>query len=192
MIVTGLTIVAVTYIQSESFAKIAKEKIQKRVAKEMGLELNFDRLKIGVLPPSLSMVNVDVKVMPGKNPLHLAEDTVFRAESLGFSFRMIQAFSRGIAVNKVFLDKGEIRLKLPEGEKNNPKEKLSDLVRQQIKIPLGKGFSASIRQLELRNTSLDLSWKDSGGGPARLALGGSGYLAVTPSACTCWRRSVSW
>src|SRR5690606_29636455 len=129
------TVSLVLYIQSESFAKLAKRKIQKEVSSELGVQLDFDRLRIGVLPPSLSLVNVELRVTDRTNKLGLSPDAVFRAGRLGFSFRMIQAFSRGIYVNKLFLSDGEIRLNLPKsGGGGQSKDKLSDLVHRPIKV----------------------------------------------------------
>lgn len=180
LVVTVCTTAAVMYIQSEGFARIAKVRIQQTVARDLGLELNFDRLQVGVLPPSLSLVNVDVKVSQKSNALGLSMDTVLKAGRLGFSFRMIQAFSRGIAVNKVFLSDGDIQLLIPKSKNDEPSEKLSELVHQAIRIPLGDGFTASIRQLEVRTTKLHLSWWEPKGF-ARLQIGDVTYLAVTPT-----------
>lgn len=170
---------AVIYVQSESFARIVKDKIQKNVSKNLGVDLNFDRLRIGVLPPSISLINVDLKVS-GDNKIGLKPETVFKAGSLGFSFRMIQAFSSGIAVNKVFLSDAEVKLEIPKGKSDGPSEKLSELVHKPIDFELTENFSASIRQLELRNTKLDLSWRDSSG-PAQLKIGAISYAALTPA-----------
>lgn len=180
LVVVASTAAALMYIQSETFAKIAKRKIQAAVARDAGIELTFDRLQIGVLPPSVSLVNVDVKVRDKENPLGLSQETVIRAEKVGFSFRMIQAFSRGIAVNKVFFNDGEIKLILPKSKRNQGGEKLSTLVHEPISIPLGDGFVVHIRQIEIRNTALDLSWRDNGG-LSSVSIGKIGYLAVTPS-----------
>jgi hypothetical protein len=171
------TTAAVIYIQSESFARIVRQRLQERVAKSLGVELNFDRLKIGVLPPSVSLLNVDLKVSTARNKLGLSPDTVFRAGSLGFSFRMIQAFSSGIAVNKVFLSDAEVKLALPKG-KDEPGggEKLSSLVHKPIRFQLANGFVASIRQLEVKNTQLDLT-----AGATHVVAKNVGYLALTPS-----------
>ena len=178
LVVSVATAAVVVYVQSESFARILKEKIQENVSKNLGVELNFDRLRIGVLPPSISLLNVDLKVTDA-NKIGLSPDTVFKAGSLGFSFRMIQAFSSGIAVNKVFLSDAEVRLELPKSKGNGPGEKLSELVHKPIELRLGEGFSASVRQLELRNTAVDLSWRDSSG-PGRVKVGSISYAAVTP------------
>lgn len=180
LVVVSLTTLAVVYIQSESFATLAKQNIQSRVSRDFGLMLNFDRLRIGVLPPSLSLKNVDVHVLSENNPLGLSAKTVFKAESLGFSFRMIQAFSGGIAINKVFLDDAEVQLDLPKSKGGTSSEKLSELVHRPIKVQLGDGFFLNIRQLELRNTMVDLGFSD-GGQMSRLFIKKVAYLAVTPS-----------
>lgn len=179
LMVVSVTTVAVLYIQSESFAKLAKEQIQTKVVRELGVELNFDRLKIGVLPPSLSLLNVSVKVLSPTNPLGLSQDTVFNAERLGFTFRMIQAFSGGLAINKVFLSDAEVRIDIPKSSGGGG-DKLSEIVHRPIKIQVGDGFVLHIRQLELRNTMLDLGFTD-GGQPARFFAKQIGYLAVTPA-----------
>jgi hypothetical protein len=174
--VTVATAAAVIYIQSEGFARIVRERLQNRVAKSLGVELIFDRLKIGVLPPSISLLNVDLKVGEN-NKLKLSPDTVFKAGSLGFSFRMIQAFSSGIAVNKVFISDAEVKLALPKSKEGNGEgEKLSSLVHKPIRIELANTFAATIRQLEVRNTHLDLTVGDT-----HVLAKSIGYLAVTPS-----------
>jgi hypothetical protein len=178
MLVTST--IAVIYIQSESFANFAKEKIRSRVQKDLGLEMNFDRLKIGILPPSVSLMNVDVKVLSRANPLELSTDTVFRVGRMGFSFRMIQAFSRGLSINKVFLSDAEVKLMLPKPKASAPETKLSDLVHKPIRIDMGDDFFLAIRQLELRNTTLQLHWLESDG-MAGLAIEKITYLALTPS-----------
>lgn len=178
LVMSVATAAVVIYIQSESFARIVKVKVQENVSKNLGVELNFDRLKIGVLPPSISLLNVDLKVSKG-NKLGLKPETVFKAGSLGFSFRMIQAFSSGIAVNKVFLSDAELVLELPKGKNEGEGEKLSELVHKPIHFQLTENFSASIRQLELRNTKIDLSWPDSNG-LNRVQVGSVSYAALTP------------
>lgn len=171
------TTAAVVYIQSEEFARIVRERLQMRVAKSLGVDLNFDRLKIGVLPPSLSLLSVDLKV--GKNnKLKLSPNTVFKAGSLGFSFRMIQPFSSGIAINKVFISDAEVKLALPKSkEGSGESEKLSSLVHKPIRFELTNAFAATIRQLEVRNTHLDLTI-----GETHILAKNVGYLALTPSA----------
>lgn len=176
------TTTAVIYIQSESFARVVRRNLQEKVAKNLGIELNFDRLKIGILPPSISLLNVDLKVANAQNRLGLATDTVFKAGSLGFSFRMIQAFSSGIAVNKVFISDAEVVLQVPKGKSSDtdPEEKISSLVHKPIRLQISDNFFASIRQLELRNTFLDLSWRE-GGQTSQVVAKTITYLALTPS-----------
>lgn len=179
LLVSAATAAAVTYLQSEYFAVWAKEKMRTKVAAELGLNLEFDRLRIGLLPPSLSLTSVNIEVKEEKNKLKLKKETVLKAERMGFSFRMIQAFSRGINVNKVFLHGAVIHLDVPDIASKEP-TKLSELVHQPLLIPLGDGFSVSIRQLEVRNTSIDLKIKLEGKS-ARIQIGNIVYLAVTPS-----------
>ena len=158
LIVTVITTAAVVYVQSETFARIVRARLQGSVAQSLGVELNFDRLKIGVLPPSVSLVNVDLMIRDEKNKLGLSPDTIFRAGALGVSFRMIQAFSSGIEVNKVFLSDAELKLRIPKLKgKGGESEKLSSLVHRPIRIEFSNTFAAMIRQLELRNTKLDLT-----------------------------------
>ncbi len=174
------TTVAVIYIQSEAFAHIVRSHVQSRVARNLGVELNFERLKIGVLPPSISLLNVDLKVFSAANKLGLGTDTVFKAGSLGFSFRMIQAFSSGIAVNKVFLGDATVKLMVPQNKSHDGGEKLSTFVHKPIRIQLSDSFFATIRQLEVRNSMLDLAWRDSGQ-TSRVFSRKISYLALTPS-----------
>jgi predicted tellurium resistance membrane protein TerC len=110
-----------------------------------------------VLPPSVSLVNVDLKVSSKENQLGLATDTVFKAGSMGFSFRMIQAFSSGIVVNKVFLSDAVVKLAVPKSkEEGGSTDKLSALVHKPIKFQINQRFFATIRQIEVRNTKVDL------------------------------------
>jgi hypothetical protein len=173
-----VTTAAVIYIQSEAFARIVRTRLQESVTRGLGVDLNFDRLKIGVLPPSVSLVNVDLKVSSAENKLHLTPDTVFKAGSLGLSFRMIQAFSSGIAVNKVFLSDAVIKLVVPRNkdDEEGESEKLSALVHKPIRIELTRNFAATIRQLEVKNTQLDLTV-----GATHVLAKNVGYLALTPS-----------
>ncbi|HEY8280678.1 MAG TPA: hypothetical protein VIH99_13700, partial [Bdellovibrionota bacterium] len=178
--VAVVTTVAVIYIQSEPFARIVRRHLQNKVAKSLGVELNFERLKIGVLPPSLSLTNVDLKVGSSDNKLGLGTDTVLRAGGLGFSFRMIQAFSSGIEVNKVFLSDAVVRLAVPKGSDASAEEKFSDIVHRPIKFQISERFFATIRQLEMRHTELDISWRE-GGQISRAFARDVSYLALTPS-----------
>lgn len=171
-----VTAAAVIYIQSEAFARIVRRRLQDDVARHLGVELNFDRLKIGVLPPSVSLLNVDLKVSNEKNKLGLSPSTVFRAGSLGLTFRMIQAFSSGIAINKVFLSDAEVKLALPKSKDEGGGEKLSSLVHKPIRIELSRTFAATIRQLEVKNTKIDLTI-----GATQVHAREIEYLAVTPS-----------
>lgn len=182
MLFIGLSATAaIIYVQSESFAMFAKKKLQDKVAKDLGIELNFDHLKIGVLPPSVSLIKLDLKVLSPLNPLGLATDTVFKAESIGFNFRMFQAFSRGIALNKVFVIDGEINLDLSKQKSSGKKsEKLSDLVHRPIEFQIGDDFSASIRQIELKNISLLLKLNISDV-LTTLKVSKVTQLAITPS-----------
>jgi hypothetical protein len=174
------TAAVIFYIQSESFATIVKKEIQKTVSRDLGIELNFDRVRIGILPPSISLLKVDLKVKSKSNALDLSTDTVFRAERLGFSFRMIQSFSRGIAVNKVFLTDGELELLVPKSKNNSSQEKLSDLLHKPIQIQVGEKFLISIRQIEVRNTKTKISWRN-GDSIDSIGVEKVSYLALTPS-----------
>ena len=178
-LVSLATASAVGYIQSESFAKIVREKLQASVVRNLGVELGFDRLKIGVLPPSISLVNVDLKVSDRQNKLGLSPSTVFRAGTLGFSFRMIQAFSNGIAVNKLFLGDAQVKLTLPKSKESSGGEKLSAMVQRPIHFQIMKGFEASIRQLEIRNSDVELSGASE---EFYLRVKKIAYLAITPAA----------
>jgi hypothetical protein len=174
------TTAVILYIQSESFASIVKNEIQKTVSRDLGIELNFDRVRIGILPPSISLLKVDLKVKSKSNALDLSTDTVFKVERLGFSFRMIQSFSRGIAVNKVFLNDGEVELLLPKGKAESSNEKLSDLLHKPIQIQVGDKFLISVRQIEVRNTKTKISWRN-GDSIDSLTVEKVSYLALTPA-----------
>jgi|GEM_PF-5391045 len=180
LLVSLTTAAMVIYVQSESFARIVKDRLQRNVSRNLGVDLNFDRLKIGVLPPSVSLLNVDLKVVEKDNKLGLDDDTVFKAGSLGFSFLMIQAFSRGIAVNKVFISDAQVKMRIPESKAGSQGEKLSDLVHKPIRVEISDSFFATIRQVELRNTQIDLSWKESAG-KSRVAVKSISYAAITPT-----------
>jgi hypothetical protein len=180
LLVALSTAAVIVYIQSEAFANIVKREIQKTVSRDLGIELNFDRVRIGILPPSISLQKVDLQVKSKANGLGLSTDTIFRAERLGFSFRMIQAFSRGISVNKVFLSDGEIDLFIPKSQSNQNDEKLSDLVHRPIVIRVDDKFLISIRQIEIRNTKAKVSWRGTDGIDS-VAVEKISYLAVTPS-----------
>jgi hypothetical protein len=176
-LVSGATIV---YIQSESFAEIAKKRLRLVALNEFGLQLDFSRLRIGVFPPSVSLTDVTIGVAPGPNPLGLSADNQLKAERIGFSFRMIQAFSRGIAINQVFLGGAQINLTLPKRKTGTPTTKLSDLIQQSIEIPLAEGWDLSIRQLEIRNSQALVHWPVTGG-YSSLAIKKINYLAITPA-----------
>ncbi len=170
----------VIYIQSESFANIVKREIQKTVSRDLGIDLNFDRVRIGILPPSISLQKVNLQVRSPSNALGLSTDTVFEAERLGFSFRMIQSFSRGISVNKVFLSEGNVRILVPRSKSGDKQEKISDLIHRPIQIRIEDRFFISIRQLEIRNTKAEVYWHGKNGLDSVL-VENIAYLAVTPS-----------
>lgn len=171
---------AVLYIQSEKFANFAKERVQKIAAKEAGLDVNFDRLKIGILPPSVSLVNVSVKALRENNALGISLNSKLKSEKIGITFRMIQAFSRGISVNKVFISDADIELGIKINKsKNSTSDKLSELVHRPIRFEIGEKFFANIRQVEIKNTKLDLSLIESDS-VKKIKVNQIVYLALTP------------
>lgn len=182
LVVLSATAVII-YIQSESFANIVKKEIQKTVSRDLGIELNFDRVRIGILPPSISLQKVNVQVRSPSNALGLSTDTIFEADRVGFSFRMIQSFSRGISVNKVFLSDGNVRLLIPRSKSSQKQEKISDLIHRPIQIKIEDRFVVSIRQLEIRNTKAEIFWHGKNGLDS-VAVEKISYLAVTPSVDT--------
>ncbi|MCO5142647.1 MAG: translocation/assembly module TamB [Oligoflexia bacterium] len=179
--ITAITTAAVVYIQSEKFAEILKKEIRTRVTKNLGLDVDFERMKIGVFPPSVSLVNVKTVVLKKDNPIGLGEDSVIFFESLGFNFRMFQAFSRGIAVNKVFINTGKVALTLPSSQsKDSEKFDYANYFEKQIILKISDQFSIHIRQLEIRDLDLNLKFSKKEKNDF-LEINSIKYLAITPS-----------
>lgn len=169
------------YVQSSYFANFIKNELDEKVSKDSGLLLEFDRLKVDVLPPGVSLVNVRLKVLRENNILDLSKDTVFRADRAGVIFRMVQAFSRGITINKLYLSGAEAKVTIPNSpqKKHKESESISKLITKPIQIQVSKNFFVSIRQLEIRDTKLDLSG-ESDGKKWSFSSKKVNYLALSP------------
>ena len=178
MAVTGLII----YIQSSSFAAFVKKQLDDKIAKNSGILIEFDRLKVDILPPGISLVDARIKILQPNNILDLPMDTAFRAEKIGATFRMVQAFSRGITVNKFFVSGAELRLNsINTDGKKKKGEKLSQIVTRPIQIQVTKNFFLNVRQIELRDTSLYLGG-ESEGKKWRFNIYKIHYLSLSPNA----------
>ena len=161
LVVVSAATSLILYIQSESFARLAKGHLQERVVSSLGLEVQFDRIQLGVFPPSISLVNLDARVISISNPMGLSTDTIFKAGRFGLTFRMIQAFSRGIVINKFFLSNGDISILVPESRSNKNKETLwGELVHQSLNFQITPNLNIEIKQIEVRDTKATVYWRE--------------------------------
>lgn len=174
----GTSALGLVYLQSESFANLLKKRIQEKAQTEMGIRVDFARLGVGFFPPSLSLIDVEAKVLSEKNTLKLDKDAVFQAQTLGFSFKIFQSFVKVLHINKVFVNDAQVRLILPKSE-SKEKSRWAQLVHSPIYIPISDTFGIQVRQLELRSVTLDLQWQENDD-QMQIRASPIQYLAFTP------------
>ncbi|NUM89068.1 MAG: hypothetical protein HUU37_07690, partial [Bdellovibrionales bacterium] len=169
----------VGYIQSERFAEILKTQIKRQFPEGSGLHLDFDRITVGILPPSASVVNLRLVAERAGNAAGLGKGSQVTAERLGITFKMIQAFSRGITINKVFIQGGNISLSIPPGSGGGSVDPL-DVLFSPIRVSLDPSLHFFVRQIELRDSRLSLSLERRAGAPIRVDLEKMGLLSLAP------------
>lgn len=168
----------VIYVQSEHFAGIIKRELHHRLAGQLGVSVEFDRLEVNILPPGFGMKNARMEILRPDNELGLPMDSVLKAERLGLNLRALQGISRGLTINKFFLSGAEIRIKLPQKTNtgNSPGTPISALVSKPLRVPVSDEFYLYLRQIELRDTVVDISV-----GTTRVNVDNIKYFSVSPS-----------
>lgn len=179
----------VLFVQSAKFAVLAKNEIRKHVTPTVGVNIEFDRLKVSFFPPGLALSNVQVEATEKKNKIGLPNGKTLRAEKLGITFRMLQAFGAGITINKVFLTGAELYVRFDERGMTQKtgavksSSHLSDLILQPISFPISESFFVKILQFEIRDSRLDLKVKD-GENNFSLQVNKIQQISLTPDAGT--------
>ncbi len=173
---TGL---AIGYIQSEKFANILKDQIKRQFPEDSGVKLDFDRLTVGILPPSVSLVNVSIQVERSQNIAGLRVGSFAKVGRLGITFKMLQAFSRGVTINKVFVQSGEVSLRVPPGSGDSDADPF-DLLFNPILVKVDKSLQFLVQQLELRESSVKVVAERRGKAPVQVAVEKIGVLSLAP------------
>lgn len=150
---------AVKYVESPHFASLIQDRIAERIESELGISLQFKNLTVSAFPPGIAVNEAKLANIEKDNKLGIDVDTVFMAERVGIALRMFQTFSHELVVNRFFLEGAKIQYKLEskEGKKSTPitREALEFLSRP-IQIQLQSGISLDIRQVELRQSTIDI------------------------------------
>jgi hypothetical protein len=90
--IASLTVGVVLYIQSQRFANFIKKELGGKLAAEAGIEVEFERIKVNILPPGFSMVHVKVRPLRPDNVLGVPVDAILESNQLGITIKTIQAF----------------------------------------------------------------------------------------------------
>lgn len=172
----------VALVQSQKFAQLAKDELRRHVSPVLGVEVDFERLQVDFFPPALSLANVQIKSLTTNNALGIIKDIPLKIDSLGITFRMLQAFGSGINVSKVFVNGAHLVLELPERTNaaqatEQDKLKLLEEITQSIKIKISKNFFVNILQFDFKDCSLDLREKNQ---KQFLSIGAISQLSLRP------------
>lgn len=153
---------AVKFIESPYFAELIQGRIAERIETELGISIKFKNLTVSAFPPGIAINDPELVDIKPDNKIGLEQNTVFLAQRIGISLRMFQTFSNELVVNRFFLEGAKIQYETKDKPKSDgkpiTKEALAFLSRP-IKLKLESGVSLNIRQVELRDSTIDLRIK---------------------------------
>ncbi len=152
----------VKFIESSYFAKIIQDRIAERIETELRISIKFGNLKVSAFPPGISINDPELVNIKPDNKIGLEKNTIFLAKRIGVSLRMFQLFSNELVVSRVFLEGAKIQHEVKGVAKSEggpiTRDALAFLF-QPIRIKLQSGMNLNIKQIELRDSTVDLRLK---------------------------------
>lgn len=150
----------ILYVQSSHFARLLRQRFSEQIQAQLGIVVDFDRIAIQAIPPGIAVIDPVIKEIKPGNALKIPTDSVLRASQIGLTFRMFQTFGSRLVVNRVFLKDATIRLRLDtEGAPTSGIDAhVIALLSKPIHIRLESGLELDIRQFELKDSRVDLSF----------------------------------
>ncbi len=181
LLISATTAGLITYLQSAEFAEVLKKELKARVPANSGIKLDFDRLTVGILPPSISLTNVDLQVTSNENLLGLAQPTHLEIKRFGIAFKMLQAFSRGVKINKVFISDASLKIFLPPGggASGGSGADIARLALNPIVLNVDKNLQLQLQQIEIRNSDFNIS-ASTREGPESYSVKKVNYISLAP------------
>ncbi|MBT6325004.1 MAG: hypothetical protein HOJ35_03480, partial [Bdellovibrionales bacterium] len=117
----GLVFGTYQFIQSEYFAKVMVKHLEREVFSQSGVNANFKKVKIGLFPPSTTLLDASITIKKVK----------IKAEEVGMFFGWYDLFTRSkLKADEVYIKNGKVDLtSLPGGNKKKDlKELKNDLL----------------------------------------------------------------
>jgi hypothetical protein len=159
LLIAASTTFVILYIQSAQFANFLKGRFANQIESELGLVIDFERLSIQAIPPGVAIVKPVIREIKKNNILKIPTDAMFQASQIGLNFRMFQTFGNRLVVNRFYLKDAIVKLAIETKEKNAPAVIDAELIRllsKPINIRLESGFELDIRQIELKESQIEL------------------------------------
>ncbi|OFZ18400.1 MAG: hypothetical protein A2X94_15010 [Bdellovibrionales bacterium GWB1_55_8] len=97
------------FIQTPSFARIAKQVAAKYLPADLGVEGDFSEFAVQLFPPGISLRNPKLSLRE-KNALNMPAGSSVHAERMDLNFRPFQMFSGNIRIHEVVIVNGEANL----------------------------------------------------------------------------------
>lgn len=144
------TFSAIAFIQSRTFADLAKKTVSKFLPNQLGVKGNFDRVQVQFFPPGIALSEPSV-LITGENPAGIPIGTDVNARRLEVSFHALQVLSGKIKINEIKVVDGVLKtkLKIPEKSPEKKEKKLTNISWKDL-------FKVRIEKVTLVNTSVDL------------------------------------
>lgn len=120
--VTLVTLVAIYFIQSPMFTRIAHNALARYNPIDLGVEAQFKNFSIMLFPPRVSIEYPEV-TLKKDNVLKLPEGTRVSAESLELVFRPLQIFAGKILISEMVVNNGDVTIFLPKSKRESEKKK---------------------------------------------------------------------
>ena len=166
----------VMYVESQHFASLVRERFRVQLERQLGLEIEFDHFQITAFPPGLAIINPKVTKIQKDNVLDIPPNAVIRAEEIGITMRMFQTFGKRLVVNRVYLDGAVLRLTALESKSNATSKstvvdkKVIDFLSKPMQFTLESGLELDVRQLDLKNSQLEIKIKKKSGSTEMLFI----------------------
>lgn len=153
LVVTLVTLVAIYFIQSPMFTRIAHNTLARYNPIDLGIDARFKTFSIMLFPPRVSIEYPEV-TLKKDNILKLPEGTRISAESLELVFRPLQVFAGKILISEMVVNNGDVTVYLPKGKKESEKKKAAKL----FSFRWDELFRIYAESISMNNTFVDMQF----------------------------------
>lgn len=123
LFVGGFTTLTISFIESETFARIIKDRLASKIGKEIDADINFRKIKIGIFPIATYLIDPSIE-FEKEGPLESVQ-----LESVGIGFDFFDLLSGDFEISSIILKSGSVEISKKKSPKKKTNFNIKDLPR---------------------------------------------------------------